>query len=138
MSMEFERHKNVSDTLVFRQIVEPQAEGYLDIPIVAHGYVTGVKVSFASGENGTLQLRPVIIIPQDIQIDLFKYADGGLHYLSGDDEMYRSVVKREVENHTIARVYYKNTGAVGTADSFLNVDITVEYFEVVEPRNIIG
>lgn len=96
-----------------------------------------VKTRFAAGENGTLQVRPVVIVPQDIMIDLFKYA--AEPYLSGDDETVQSDIKVEVENHTIARVYYKNIATdPDSADSFLNVDIEVEYFEIIEPANIIG
>ena len=135
--MKYERQRNVAQTLVFRKSVPAGAEGYLDINITAHGYVRSVKTRFAAGENGTLQIRPVIILPQDIMIDLLRYA--GDPYLSGDDETVQNDVKIEVENHAIARAYYKNTATnPDTADSFVNVDIEVEYFEIIEPVNIIG
>lgn len=134
----FETHRNVAQTLTFRKNVPPGSSGYLDIPITAHGFIRSVKIRFAAGENGTLHIRPVVIIPQDIMIDLFKYAAGGDPYISGDDESIVSDVKIEVENHAVARVWYDNTGEAGTADSQVNVDIEVEYFEIVEPVNIIG
>ena len=134
----FETHRNVAQTLTFRKNVPPGSSGHLDIPITAHGFVRSVKIRFAAGENGTLHIRPVVIIPQDIMIDLFKYAAGGDQYVSGDDEAMNSSVKIEVENHAVARVFYYNTGEPGTANSQVNVDIEVEYFEIVEPVNIIG
>ena len=135
--MKYERQRNVAQTLVFRKSVPAGAEGYLDINITAHGYVRSVKTRFAAGENGTLKIRPVIILPQDIMIDLLRYA--GDPYLSADDETVQNDVKIEVENHAIARVYYKNTATVpDTADSFVNVDIEVEYCEIIDPVNIIG
>lgn len=135
--MRYERQRNVARTLIFRKKIPANTEGFLDLGITAHGYVRSVKTRFAAGENGTLQVRPVVIVPQDIMIDLFKYA--AEPYLSGDDETVQSDIKVEVENHTIARVYYKNTATdPDSADSFLNVDIEVEYFEIIEPANIIG
>lgn len=135
--MRYERQRNVAQTLIFRKKIPANTEGFLDLNITAHGYVRSVKTRFAAGENGTLQVRPVVIVPQDIMIDLFKYA--AEPYLSGDDETVQSDIKVEVENHTIARVYYKNIATdPDSADSFLNVDIEVEYFEIIEPANIIG
>ena len=134
----FEVHRKVAQTLAFRKNVPAGSSGYLDIPITSHGFVRAVKIRFAAGENGTLHIRPTVIIPQDIMIDLFKYAGGGDQYISGDDESVISDVKIEVENHAIARVWYDNTGEAGTADSQVNVDIEIEYFEIVESVNIIG
>lgn len=137
MSM-YEKHINVSNTLVYRKAIPAGASGYLDIPITAHGYIDFVRCRFAAGEAGTLHIRPVAILPQEILIDLLVYASGGDKYLSGDDETIEVSIKKEVENHSICRVYYENTGEPGSADSQLNVDIGVTYFELVEPKNIIG
>ena len=112
--------------------------GYIDCDITAHGFVRSVRIRFAAGENGTLHIRPVIILPGNILLDLFKYAQGGDTYVSGDDETIVSDVKMEVENNTIARVYYDNLGEEGTTDSVVNVDIEVEYYTIIEPVNIIG
>lgn len=131
--MNYERMINVSRALTFRKSIPAGESGFVDAPITAHGNITDVKIRFSAGENGTLHVRPVQIIPQEIMIDLLDYA--GDKYVSGDDETFHAQVKWETENHAIARVYYDNVG-VGT--SFLNVDITVEYYELVEPANIIG
>lgn len=136
--MNFEQVRNASKTYVFRKSVAAGASGYMDIDLVAHGVVDYVKIQFAAGENGTLQIRPVVIIPQEIIIDLFTYADGSDKYITGDDEKIESSVRYEIENHATLRVYYNNTGEVGSADSRVNVDIGVTYFQITEPINIIG
>lgn len=138
MAQKYETIRNVAQSLVFRQSVPPGESGYMDCEITAHGFVRSGRIRFAAGENGTLHIRPVIILPGNIQIDILKYAKGGRAYISGDDETVTFDVKMEVENHTIARVYYDNTGAAGTVDSEVSVDIEVEYFAITEPVNIIG
>lgn len=137
--MNFETLKNVSKTYVFRKMVPAGESGYMDVELVAHGFVDSVKIRFAAGENGTLRIRPVVIIPQEIQIDLLNYAEGGDHYVSGDDETVKSDIRYEIENHAVLRVYYENVATdPESADSQVNVDIGVTYFQIVEPANIIG
>lgn len=138
MAQKYETMRNVAQSLVFRQSVAPGESGYLDCDITAHGFVRSGRIRFAAGENGTLHIRPVIILPGNIQIDLLKYAKGGKQYISGDDETIVFDVKMEVENNTIARVYFDNTGGDGTANSEVDVDIEVEYYAITEPINIIG
>jgi len=136
--MKYENVRNSSKSYVFRKKVPAGESGYLDCKLVEHGFIESVRVRFAAGENATLQIRPVVIIPQEIMIDLLEYADNGEQYVTGDDELVESAVRCEIENKSILRVFYENTGGVGTADSFLNVDIGVTYFSVIEPENIIG
>lgn len=133
--MKFEQLNNVSRAVTFRKSIAPGNSGYIDAELSSHGFVKKVKVRFAAGENGTLHVRPTVVIPQDIPIDLMQYADGSDKYISGDDETFDSDIKIEIENHSILRVWYDNTG---TGTSFLNVDIMVEYYSIVEPVNIIG
>ena len=126
MAQKYEVLRDVAQSLVFRKTVPPGESGYIDCDITAHGFVRSVRI------------RPVIILPGNILLDLFKYAQGGDTYVSGDDETIVSDVKMEVENNTIARVYYDNLGEEGTTDSVVNVDIEVEYYTIIEPVNIIG
>lgn len=127
--------RNAHKTIIFRQLVDAGASGYLSAPLHSHGVISGVSVRFAPGEGGTLQIRPVAILPGEIPIDLYEYAANGLQYVSGDDETVESSVQYEIENHTELRVYYNNTG---TDQSFVNVNIEVMYFEILEPVNVIG
>lgn len=132
---DFELMQNVTKTVIFRQVVAAGSSGYLSSFLTGHGLITGVTVRFAPGEGGTLHIRPVAKLPGEITIDLFQYASNGLQYVSGDDETVESSVQYEVENHTELRIYYDNTGG---AESFVNVNIQVMYFQVVEPVNVIG
>lgn len=135
--LNYETVKNAQKTYVFRQSVGYGESGYLECKCVAHGFVEKVKIRFAAGENGTLQIRPVLIIPQEIQIDLLDYA--GDLYITGDDETVESSVRFETENNAVLRVYYENTSTDPlSADSVVNVDIGVTYFQITEPMNIIG
>lgn len=131
--MDFEQLNNVSKSIVFRKNISAGDSGYIDAELHAHGFVKNVKIRFAAGENGTLHVRPQVIIPQDIPIDLFQYAAD--KFVSGDDETFANSVKVEIENHALIRIWYDNTGA-GT--SFLNCDVEVEYYSIIEPVNIIG
>ncbi len=134
----YEELRDVARTLVFRKKIPAGEAGYMDALITDHGFVRSCRIRFAAGENGTLEVRPVIILPGNILLDLFNYASGGDSYVSGDDETVSNSLKMEVENQTIARVYYNNTAEAGTVDSALSVDIEVEYYSIVEPINIIG
>ena len=137
--MRYEKINNVAQALIFRKDIPSGSSDYIDVPISDHGYVTRVRTRFAAGENGKLHIRPVVILPGEIMLDLFKYAAAGDKYISGDDETAISDVKIEVENHSVARVWYENTETDPSADpAHLDVDITVEYFAVIEPANIIG
>lgn len=136
--MNFESVRNASKTYVFRKSIPAGESGYIEHSLTSHGFVDSVRIRFASGENGTLRIRPVVIIPQEIILDLLDYADGGDAYVSGDGETVSSSVRYEIENHAVLRVYFDNIADAGTADSQLNVDIGVTYFQVIEPANIIG
>lgn len=133
--MYFEQLNNVSKASIFRKTIAPGDSGYIDAELTDHGFIKNVKIRFAAGENGTLHVRPTIVLPGDIPVDLLSYADGGDKYVSGDDETVSSDLKFEIENKTKIRVWYDNTG---TGTSFLNVDVTTEYYTIVEPENIIG
>lgn len=134
----FENFKNSKKTIVFNKAVPAGESGYIDSRLVAHGEVESVRINFAVGENGTLRIRPAVIIPGEIMIDLFSYAENGDPYISGDNETVESGVGVEIENDTILRIFYENTGEEGSIDSILNVKVTVNYFETVDLENIIG
>lgn len=134
----FENFKNSKKTIVFNKAVPAGTKSYMDARLVAHGEIESVRINFAVGENGTLHINPFVIIPGEITMPLFNYADGGDHYISGDNETVVSEVGLEIENDTILRVEYENTGEEGSTDSILNVKVTVNYFETVDLENIIG
>ncbi len=139
MALNYEVLKNKSETLIFRKNVPSGASGYIDLPLLSHGVIDKVRIRFAVGENGTLRIRPVVILPKEIMLDLFRYASGGDQSVSGDSEEIETEVRHEIENKAIARVYYWNDATDPLADdSIVNVDIGVTYFSVIEQENIIG
>jgi len=135
--MDYERVNNISKAYTFRRRVPAGEAGYIDQRVSSHGYVNSLRVRFAAGENGTLKIRPVMIIPPEIQIDLYGYADDD-KWLIGDNELIESGISFETENDAVLRIYYENTADEGTVDSFVNVDIGVTYYSVVEVENVIG
>lgn len=139
LKQSFETFRNTRKTVVFSRDIPVNTSGYIDSRLVAHGSIEKVRVNFATGENDLLHIRPVAIIPGEITLDLFQYADGGNAYVSGDSETIESDVGVEIENDTILRVYYENTNTnIGDDPGKLNVKITVNYFETIELENIIG
>lgn len=137
--MNFKKKQNTEKTYIFRLAVPSGSSGKLEQLLVGHGYITAVRIRCAVGDGGKLHVRPVVVIPQEIEIDLFNYAKGGNRYVSGDDETVESAVRYEVENQALLRVYYDNTDTDETSDDGqLSVDITVAYNDIFEPENIIG
>lgn len=137
--MDFYEVQNTQKAYIFRKAIPSGASGYLDMNIVGHGWVDSVRVRCATGDQAMLHIRPVVIIPQEIEIDLFAYAPGGEKYISGDDETIENKVRYEVENHAVLRVYYDNTDTDPLSDDAqLSVDISIIYAEYSEPENIIG
>ena len=136
--MDFKKVQNVAKSYTFRQHVPPGGSGYIDAMVNDHGYVDYIRVRFAAGENGTLKIRPVMIICPDITIDLLKYA-GDDHWIIGDNETIESSIRFETENYATLRVYYENTATEeNTVDSLVDVNIGVTYFATVEVEGIIG
>lgn len=137
--MQYEVMNNVSQALLYNKKVPSNTSGYLDNEIVGHGRIKGIRIRFAAGENGDLHIRPVLILPPNIPIELLKYAAGGDKYVSGDDENFISDIGYEVENKAICRVYYENVQTdPNAADAVVDVQIEVEYFDYVDVANIIG
>ena len=79
MAQKYEVLRDVAQSLVFRKSVPPGESGYIDCDITAHGFVRSVRIRFAAGENGTLHIRPVIILPGNILLDLFNTHKAATH-----------------------------------------------------------
>lgn len=135
---EFERFENVAYPYIFRKSIPAGDSGHIGIPLTGHGYVTKCTINFAAGENGTLHIRPYVIHPGELINDLLKYPSNANQYVSGDGQTYELPCYQEVENHSELRIWYENTGGVGTADSELMVDCIVQYDAIIQPRNVIG
>lgn len=138
-NQKYEYVRNAKKALVFNKAVASGGSGYLDAEVVDHGIVEAIRVRFAAGENGTLHIKPVMILPGNIPVDLLEYASGSDRYIAGDDETLEIPIAYETENHAKIRIFYENTATDPlAADSIVNVVVTVNYFAIVEPVNIIG
>ena len=133
--MDYEVQRNVSRTSVFRKLVPAGDVGTLSTTLASNGFITGLTIRFAAGESGTLHIRPIVVHPGNITVDLLDYADNGDKYVSGDDETIKCDLRLEIERKSRIDIEYVNTGI---ATSFINVDVEVTYFEVREPVNVIG
>lgn len=139
MSIQYERKQYVNKSIVFNESVPAGASGYIDAELDAWGEINSMRVRFAAGENGTLHLRPLVIIPPDLTGDLLQYANGSNKYISGDDENITFDLKYEIENHAKIRLCYENTATdADSADSIVNVVIGVTYYDIVEPVDLVG
>ena len=135
--MNFKEIVNISRPFVFRKAVPYNTKGHIEKRVTAHGFIDNVRVRFAAGENGTLRIRPVLIIPPEIEIDLFAYA--GDRFIFGDNETIESNLSFEVETDAHIRIYYENTATdPETIDSIVDVNVGVTYYQMVIPENVIG
>lgn len=131
-----ERFENIAYPYIFRKSIPAGEKGFMEIELTGHGYVTRVTTNFAAGENGTLHLRPYVVLPGEITQELLRYA--GDSYISGDDCTYELPCYQEIENHAMLRIAYENIAIAGTADSQIMVDIIVQYDGYSAPMNVIG
>lgn len=139
MKQKYEYLRNVKKSLIFNKSVASGGSGYMDADVVAHGIIEAIRVRFAAGEAGTLHIRPVMILPGNMPVELVDYADGSDLYIAGDDETIEVPIGFETENYSKVRVYYENTATDPLADdSVVNVIVTVNYFAIAEPVNVIG
>ena len=128
-----ERHTNVGYPYIFRRAVPAGEQGVAKIELTGHGVVSRCAITFAAGENGTLHIRPYVMLCGDIPQDLLRYA--GDRYISGDDVKFDIDCYQEIENHAMLCVWYHNTGE---SPSELLVDVMVQYDDYLTTRNIIG
>ena len=133
MNRNLERHENVGYPYIFRRSIPGGEKGVEKIELTGHGTVISCSVTFAMGENGTLHVRPYVMLCGEIYQDLLRYA--GSRYISGDDVRFEAACYQEIENHAMLCVAYEN---VGESPSELMVDIMVQYDDYVTARNIIG
>lgn len=130
--LDMEKFDSAAYPCVFRKTITAGASGVVDMILTGHGFVTLVNIRFAAGENGTLQLRPYVVLPGEIVQDLLRYAADA--YITGDDENLKLACYQEIEGNAILRIAYNNTGA---GSSQLAVDVSVNYDGYSAPKNII-
>lgn len=130
---QYEKFENVTMPYIFRKDIPAGQKGKVEVELTASGFVRQLIVTFATGENGTLHLRPMVIANGGIPFDLLQYAADP--YINGDDTSFPIACFQEIENGAKLRIEYENTG---TGTSKLSVDAIVQYNDYVTERNIIG
>ena len=103
--------------------------------ITGNGQIKRFHCRFALGENGTLHIKPYVILNGNIRIDLCAFASNGDNYISGDNEEIAFDCYVPVETHAVAYVEAEN---VGEYESILDAAMVVQYEDFVEPESIVG
>lgn len=114
-------------------LIIPQKVFYADL--TGNGQIKRFHCRFALGENGTLHIKPYVILNGNIRIDLCAFASNGDNYISGDNEEIAFDCYVPVETHAIAYVEAEN---VGEYESILDAAMVVQYEDFIEPESIVG
>lgn len=126
--------QNNSIPYVFRESLAAGTSKTFDVELTGVGYIRKLVVNFAAGENGTLHIRPYIILNGSIVIDLIRYGASD-KYISGDDEQLVLDCNQAIENHAHLCIFAENTGA---GASQVNVNAIVEYMDIIKIDSVIG
>lgn len=103
--------------------------------LTGNGQINRFYARFACGENGTLHLKPYVILNGNIRIDLCNFAQGGDQYIAGDNETISFDCFVPVETHAVAYVEAEN---VGEYPSVIDAAMVVQYEDVIESESIVG
>ena len=103
--------------------------------LTGNGQINHFRARFACGENGTLHLRPYVILNGNIRVDLCNFAAGGDQYIAGDNETISFDCFVPVETHAVAYVEAEN---VGEYPSVIDAAMTVQYEDFIESESIVG
>ena len=103
--------------------------------LTGNGQINHFRARFACGENGTLHLRPYVILNGNVRVDLCNFAQGGDQYIAGDNEEIEFDCYVPVETHAVAYVEAENTGEY---PSLVDAAMTVQYEDFIESESIVG
>ena len=103
--------------------------------LTGNGQINRFYARFACGENGTLHLRPYVILNGNIRVDLCNFAQGGDQYIAGDNEEIEFDCYVPIETHAVAYVEAENTGEY---PSLVDAAMTVQYEDFIESESIVG
>lgn len=119
---------------IFRESLAAGAKKTYEVELTGIGYIREILINFAAGENGTLHLRPYVILNGEIIIDLLKYGAAD-KYISGDNSQFSLSCYQAIEHHAKLCIDADNTGP---GDSEISVDVMVEYVDVQRIESVIG
>lgn len=103
--------------------------------LTGNGQINRFYARFACGENGTLHLKPYVILNGNIRVDLCNFAQGGDQYIAGDNETISFDCFVPVETHAVAYVEAEN---VGEYTSIIDAAMVVQYEDFIEAESIVG
>ena len=103
--------------------------------LTGNGQINHFRARFACGENGTLHLRPYVILNGNIRVNLCNFAQGGDQYIAGDNEEIEFDCYVPIETHAVAYVEAENTGEY---PSLVDAAMTVQYEDFIESESIVG
>ena len=103
--------------------------------LTGNGQINHFRARFACGENGTLHLRPYVILNGNIRVNLCNFAQGGDQYIAGDNEEVEFDCYVPIETHAVAYVEAENTGEY---PSLVDAAMTVQYEDFIEAESIVG
>lgn len=103
--------------------------------LTGNGQINHFRARFACGENGTLHLKPYVILNGNIRVDLCNFAAGGDQYIAGDNEEIEFDCYVPIETHAVAYVEAENTGEY---PSLVDAAMTVQYEDFIESESIVG
>ena len=118
----------------FKPYLEPVKKVFF-AELTGNGQIKRFHCRFALGENGTLHIKPYVILNGNIRVDLCAFASNGDDYISGDNEEIAFDCYVPVETHAVAYVEAEN---VGEYESILDAAMVVQYEDYIEPESIIG
>lgn len=119
---------------IFRESLPAGTSKLFDVELTGIGHIRKLVINFAAGENGTLHIRPYIILNGEIIIDLLRYG-GTDQFVSGDDEQITLDCNQAIENKAHLCIFADN---VGPGASQVNVNAIVEYMDMIRIENEIG
>ena len=120
--------------IVFRDSLAAGTSNTYEVELSGIGYIREILINFAAGENGTLHLRPYVILNGEIFVDLLKYGAGD-KYISGDNVTLPLKCYQAIENHAKLCIFADNTGP-GTSE--ISVDVMAEYIDIEKIETVIG
>lgn len=121
--------------IVFRGKISATSTKVFEADLTGNGQIKRFHCHFALGENGTLHVKPYIILNGNVRIDLCNFASNGDNYLAGDNEEIAFDCYVPIETHAKAYIDCEN---VGLYESILDAAVVVQYEDYIEPESIIG
>ena len=114
------------ESIPFKKLNIPAGEsGYLWLELENDGTVERIEVNFVSGEQYTLQVRPLLERPvSQFYADLIKYPEGTEKNIIGDAKLEVHRISVPFKEGSRVGVWYNNAGV---SPSILDVIITIDY-----------